>query len=187
MKTHSFIKILFAVLISIAMASCSSSKPKTQGEVLQAMNMNQNTFSKFPVCQQIRIYTDFGMNFLDRGHMVALVPSWMDDAINSQPKNDVANCISQEGFYRLSLLGGGLNSREDVSLAIHTLIYKAEQLKLLNYPQIQDLLNMAICKNDLDYEYEITLIYYLSKNGKIPDYAMKDNSTERMQAELCNK
>jgi hypothetical protein len=151
------------------------------------MNINQDTFSRMLVCQQIRLYTDFGTHFLDIDHATVLAPSWMNDAINNQPKNDVANCISQEGFYRLSLLAGKLDSKENISLAIHALIYKANELNLLEYPQVQPLLDAAVCKNDLDNEWRLISIYYFAKYTNPPNYISQSDATERMQAELCNK
>lgn len=178
---------LLVGLIFAALAACNSSSLKSADETLRAMGVKQNEFGTLSVCDQIRIYTDVGSRFLDLDHGVALVPSWVDDTVGQQSGPELARCISQEGLYRLGLLAGHLDSKANVSLAVHTLVYKAEQLKLLKYPEVQALLNEAVCKHDLDDEFALALIYYVDRHGKAPQFVSESNSTTRMRTDLCGQ
>ncbi len=187
MLSRTLCKGLLVGLVIATLASCSSSGFKSADETLRAMAVNQKMFAALSACDQIRIYADVGSHFLDLDHGVALLPRWVDDTISQQPGPALARCISQEGLYRLGLLEGQLDSKANVSLAVHALACKAEQLKLLKYPEVQLLLNEAVCKNNLDDEFALALIYYVDKHGKAPQFVSENDSTARMRADLCGQ
>ncbi len=184
MNPHATMRSCLLALGVFVLMGCTPSKP-TQDEVLHGLSLDAAAYSAMPTCQQIRVYADFGAHFLDTDHMLALTPSWMDEVIESQPKDQAAQCIADEGLYRLRLLAGGLNSIEDTSRSVSALIYKANQLKLVSDPQVEQLLDAAVCRNRLNYESSLVLIYYYGKFKQPPPYAAESDVLQRMRSDLC--
>ena len=87
----------------------------------------------------------------------------------------------------MDLRAAQFKSLEEASFAIYALIYKADELKLFSYPQIQSLFNTAVCKNDLDDGSTLVMVYYIDKNGMPPAYFAQNDASEKMKAEQCNQ
>jgi hypothetical protein len=189
MKAYRILINLLFILSLSGITSCGSPQYKSADDLLQQMNVDQETFSSMPICLQIKIYTYVGMNFLDRDHSVAIVPDWMDSIIDKQPLENVADCIHSEGLSRLQIFSKDPASREMVSLAILTLEYKAFQLHIFSNPNVQELLHATICTTDLNYSYDIVRKYYITLYKQLPSYFSiysAEKGDQRMKAELCN-
>ncbi len=186
MRVASTAAIWLAVLAVASLSACTPPKPG-QSETLSAMGISPHSFAALSVCDQVRLYADFGSHFLDLDHMVALVPAWMNDGIAAHSKDAIAQCIADEGLYRLRLLDGRLASDEDVSLAVEALVFKAFELKLLEYSEMQALVDSAVCKHSLRYASSLVLTAYYGTYKKPPPYTGASNEIQRMRVDLCGQ
>ncbi|HSB00948.1 MAG TPA: hypothetical protein VLE49_09890 [Anaerolineales bacterium] len=179
--------IVFVVLLFSQIVSCTLSAKPSVEEALTEMNIDRTTFASMKPCKQIEVYAGVGKDYLDQDHMVVLVPDWMDQIIDNQPPEVIADCISSEGLKQLQNLSQQSNSREEISFAIHALVYRAYNSKLLEYSQTRDFLHQAVCTANVEYPFQLILIHYTSDYKKLPDYYKEDDALERMRNELCNK
>jgi hypothetical protein len=169
----------------LLMAACTIAPQKTVERRLEDMNSSKAAFSSQTLCEQIRLYAQVGLHYLDRDHMVVLVPTWMDDELDSEPASDIVQCIVDEGYRQLELLSQQPEKREEVSLAIHALTYKAYNINEENSLSFQDFLSEAVCQHDLVYPFELVSILYVGKYQQLPTYYVEENSLDRMVSELC--
>lgn len=162
------------------LVSCSLFRPSFE-QVLLARDIDRQHFLSLSTCEQIRIFSQVGSQFLDRGHFTVIAPPWVDAAIEKNQRREVAECIAQEGSRQLELLERTRGQADQISLSIHALVYKAYDMNLFKYPQIQEFLNQVICNSETRDSYTILLIYYESNFDLSPN-----QSEDLMKANLCN-
>jgi hypothetical protein len=179
--------LMAGAIAAVILHSCAPQPPLDTSQTLGAMGLNDATFSQFTTCRQIRILADVGSQHLDFDHGIVMVPAWMDTAIENQPRRQVAECISQEGSYRLALLRAHLSSTENTSFSIHALAYEAERLGLLEDVQVMSLLRSAVCDSNLEDEFALALRLYVGVKGKAPDYVGEQDASTRMRHDLCGQ
>jgi hypothetical protein len=180
------LKILSFTLISLVISSCSGGFTQGNEEALIEALIDEEYYRSLPLCDQIRIYAGTSPTNVDRGHNVKVMPNWVDNVIDSHSNAAIADCISEEGFRRLGLLERMSERRKEISLSIHALVYKAYNLRLFGYPQIQGLLDEIVCRSTILYPTDLASIYYLDKFG-IPDFYGEQDASERMVDELCRQ
>jgi hypothetical protein len=190
MVGRKYLSFNFTMIVAMLffIASCNFGKDKSAEDMLEQMKINQTAYLAMSPCRQIEVYAEVGSRFLDMGQMGAVVPDWMDSALANQPLDEIADCISKEGLLQIENMSLEPDSRQDVSLRIHALVYKASELDLLDKPKILELLDISVCKSELDYPYILVRTYYLEQFGKLPDYYADDSDKrmEIMKVELCD-
>lgn len=113
------------------------------------------------------------------------MPQWMNGVIKDNPPNIVADCIYQEGKRQLVLLETNPEQREEISLAIHAIIYKADDLKLLDVPNVHEFISEVVCRSDIKNVFRLQLLFYIHDFGSPVDYN-QPGWQERMVSELCS-
>jgi hypothetical protein len=110
------------LLISALFIGCAvRPEEKSVEEMLEDMNISEATYVSLVACRQSEIYTAVGLHHLDLDHSTVLVPHWMDQAIDANPPQVVADCIAEQGFERLDRLAQEPQAQEENSFAIHVL------------------------------------------------------------------
>lgn len=122
-----------------------------------------------------------GSEFLDVDHMVALVPSWMNDVISEQSPQISATCIAEQGNNLLSQWDDDPSQYKRNSFKMHALIYKAIELHLLDYPEIKDLVHRAICETNVYEKGSFDIYFYIREHLGLTNYP----SVEEMEIDLC--
>jgi hypothetical protein len=176
---------LLAGVILMFIAGCLGYLSSAEDRLLN-LNIDEDYYRSLAVCDQIRIYAQIGSNYVDRDHFVVIMPIWVDDAIGSHNEATVAKCIAEEGDRQIGLLNRIIDKRREVSFSIHALIYKAYNLKLFGYTEIEGFIHGALCTNSIEYPFSPLLLYYNHKFGELPDYIYDDDAIDRLRGDLCH-
>ena len=167
LKYYSMLVVACLVLIS-----CRTQE-EMETEFLRELGINgKSDFEVLSTCDQVRIYSNVASKFTDLEHMVTIVPVWMDEEIAKQPRETLSECILQEMTRLLAEWEKLNNSKKEISSSIHGLFYKVDGLSLLEYQDIDSIFQGVICSEELLYNQQLVLIYYVDKFGveEFPNY-----------------
>lgn len=89
------------------------------------------------------------------------MPEWVDDSIEGNSDDDNAGCISEEGWRQINLLFRIPDKQREISRAIHALIYKANDLDLLDHPNVQEFVLNVVCKSNVADPYPLRFLFYI--------------------------
>lgn len=156
---------IYCIVSMCILTSCNAltTKPVQSPEkLLQSFGIDEpSEFASLSTCEQIKIYTEIGSQFLDIDHAVAIVPSWVNDEISNQPKSIVSVCIAEQGELLLGQLRGTYDTENMNNVyKIHSLIYLAADLEIINNNQIEQFVLAAICDERVYYRERIAILYY---------------------------
>lgn len=176
------LSVIFMASLIVALLLTSCNQKISQSQLLHDLKIdNVEKFASLPVCRQIDVYVIVGSEYLDVGHMIALVPTWMNKEISRQPSQVVANCIVERGKVLLSHLNDDPDQYEKDSFKIHALIYKAIDLNLFDYPEVNSLIHETICDTSVFDKGVLDIFFYIRKYPSLTNYP----SVEEMESDLC--
>ena len=155
----------FVVIVLLILPSCMSREgmQKEQDELLRDLGVNDPAdFAALSTCEQVKVFAEVGSTRVDIDHMTSIVPTWMDEELAKQPREDLAECIvSQANEAFMEWEQAPTNQRADSSYRIHALLYKANELDLLEYPEVERLFQRAICEDKIRKNGQLIIIDYL--------------------------
>ncbi len=166
LKLSNQVIIMVLLIFSILISSCAPPAPQISAdERIEDLGIDKDEYDLLPLCQKIEIFADVAKYHVDFEHMGSAVPGWMLISIRNHSEESIAECISMNGTAILKrLLENPGNSRLD-SYAIHALVYEAYELKLLDYPSIDDFVRQTICSGHVQESFLIEPIYYIHQFG----------------------
>jgi hypothetical protein len=168
------------LIVSILLIACGDNT-ETQSELLSNLDVeNASDFAALSPCRQIEIFAILGSEYTDVDHMTVIVPEWIHEVIDKHPPEVVGDCIVNEANKLLSQWGESHNRDREISYSIHALLYKADELDINKYPELERLFNRVVCHEEIFDDGQLILIYYTAKFG-IADFP----SREEMRAALC--
>ena len=184
MKNH-LLPLMVLLILLIALAACTSTQ-KTFEDALKELNLDENSYTKLPDCEQIRIFAEVGYQFMDTEHMYVNVPRWMYDSIKQHETKINASCISEQILKYLLVIDNDANQYKTTSLKIHALIYLSKSLELIADQDIIKTLESLVCeKRILNYENFI-VTYFLAKTPSLPSYfSGKPEDLNKLWIEAC--
>jgi hypothetical protein len=160
-------KALAAFLMFLGLVSCApvpTAVPLTVEEVLQQHGIHgPRDYASLSTCEQVGLYAEVGAEFLDLDHGYALVPQWMDEQLDREPRDDIGDCIVEIGTSKLGALTGVYDSTNlATSLAVHALIYKAADRRLIARSDVRSFVLAAMCDSRLAYRIE-SIFYWQTR------------------------
>lgn len=176
-----------SALVAMCMIATGCSWQESHGpdELLREMRVDSSAYAALDTCLQVRVFTDVGERTLSIHHGIVRVPNWMNDTLAGAPRDAVAECMGQEGMYRLRLLDARLSTREEVSRAVHVLLLKAAELKIVSTPPVEQFAREAVCTHDLDESPVLVLTFWYGSGREAPQTSDVMDLVPLMRTELC--
>lgn len=157
--------LCFYFVCSILLAGCIDFG-ESRSDFLRRLDIeNADDFAALSPCKQIEIYASLGSEYTDIDHMTVLAPKWMQDEIDKQPDEVIADCIVGEANKLLSQWGTSNYENNKISYSIHALLYKANELDINKHSQLERLFHRVVCVDHVYYDGQLILIYYTAKFG----------------------
>jgi hypothetical protein len=173
-------RLIVFMIIVVMLASCN--RKTSQDQLLHDLNADTiEQFSSLSTCKQVEVYTIVGSEYLDIDHMVALVPTWMNDVLSRQSPQVIVGCIAEQGQKLLSEWNDDPSQYEKNSFKMHALIYKAIELHLLDKPEIENLVQTLICETSILDKGRLDIFFYTRKHPGLANYP----SVDKMEIDLC--
>ena len=146
-KTLGYMLLLSSLILLLS--ACALSFRETVEKKLYRLNIDPEYFGSLAICERVRIFAFIGAEYFDKDHFVPIVPTWLEDSINAEEPGIVIGCIIEEGHRQLGLLVRMPEKREEISLAIHTLVLKGQDLTRAQNADLKDFILKTLCDNDI--------------------------------------
>jgi hypothetical protein len=160
--------------------------PPNIDNILKKQQIDEASYSRLPDCGKVESFAEIGYQFLDMGHAVVTVPTWMHESLNEIPKEAVADCIAQVGSQQISLMQGSIARDEIPIRKMHALLFEANWLDVDDSPPILNLMHAMVCQRKYDPFVRIAPQYYIELRHGVPDFDYySPEGSERLVAELC--
>ena len=127
---YQLLKLILVIVLMTNIAACINTHG-TPEDALKDLGLEEESFSRLPVCEQIKIFAEVGYDFMDIDHGSVGNPSWMYDELRKHDVEVISTCIKSQILEYISLIDQNPDVYKEGSLKIHALIYLSESLGLV--------------------------------------------------------
>lgn len=187
-------KAVFLALLSVVtlllgafVAAYEPPRPWLTPEQLADLGLTDDYFLSLPPCEQVKVFAEVGYDRIDWEHSAVLVPDWMGQYLQNNPKPVLADCFEREIRSQIVWLQGDNQRREVATKKIYALYLEADFLDVLgDSPSLLELEKFLICEKQFDTMGRLSHQYYIAEYRAVPQYDyFGDAGLRRLKSEIC--